>query len=132
MNVSTQQGTIQDYPADTLVVNLFEGTSSPTGATGAVDKALGGMISDLITSGDMRGKEGEVTVLYPRGAISAKRVLITGMGKPEKFNLDSVRKAAAAAIKRARDLRANRVATIVHGAGFGRLPVAAAAQATVE
>jgi leucyl aminopeptidase len=132
MNVSTQQASIQDYPADTIIVNLFEGTASPTGATGAVDKALGGMISDLINGRDMKGKEGEVTVLYPRGAIQARRVIVAGLGKPEKFNLDSVRRAAAAAIKRARDLHANQVATIVHGAGVGHLPVAAAAQATAE
>lgn len=132
MNVTTQQGAIQDNPADTIIVNLFEGVTSPEGATGAVDKALSGAISDLITSRDIKGKSGEVTVLYPRGAIQAKRVIIAGLGKPEKFTLDSARKAAANAIKRARDLHANRVATIVHGAGIGHLAVAAAAQATVE
>ena len=35
-------------------------------------------------------------------------------------------------MKKARDLKSNTVATIVHGAGVAGLPVAAAAQATVE
>jgi hypothetical protein len=36
------------YRGDALVVNLFEGVREPAGATGAVDKALGGAISTLI------------------------------------------------------------------------------------
>ncbi|MEW5986403.1 MAG: leucyl aminopeptidase [Chloroflexota bacterium] len=132
MEVTTTHGAIQASPADTIVVNLFEGVTTPGGATGAVDQALGGAISDLVAGGDLKGKEGEVAVLYPRGALAARRVLVVGLGKAERFDLNGVRKAAATAVKRARDLNARTVATIVHGAGIGGLPVAAAAQATVE
>ena len=132
MNVKVEQGTIQQIAADTVIVNLFEGVTSPGGATGALDSALNGAISDLIAGGDLNGKAGEVAVLYPRGAIPARRVLVVGLGKSESFNLEGVRRAAAAAIKRARDLNAQHVATIVHGAGIGGLDPQAAAQATVE
>ena len=132
MNVNVIQGDIQSSDADTVIVNLFEGVTTPGGATGAVDKALSGAISDLIAGGDLKGKAGEVAVLYPRGAIPARRVLVVGLGKAEAFDLEGVRRAAAAAIKRARDLNAQRVATIVHGAGIGGLDPAAAAQATAE
>jgi leucyl aminopeptidase len=132
MKVTTNQGNIQSVATDAIIVNLFEGVTVPGGATGAVDQALGGAISDLIAAGDFKGKLNEVAVLYPRGAIPAKRVLVTGLGKPDKFTLDSVRRAAAAAIKRARELGARDVATVIHGAGIGKLPVEAAAAATVE
>lgn len=132
MEIKIEHGNIVDFAADTLIVNLFEGVSTPGGATGAVDKALDGMISDLIAGGDFKGKAGEVAVLYPRGAISARRVLVVGLGKADSFNLEGVRRASAAAIKRARDLNAQHVATIVHGAGIGGLNVEAASQATVE
>ena len=131
MNVNVIQGNIQDQTADTLIVNLFEGVTVPGGATGAVDKALGGAISDLIANGDISGKMGEVGVVYPRGAIAAKRVLVAGLGQREEFDLEGVRRAAAAAIKRARELNGKQAATIVHGAGIGGLDTAAAAQATV-
>ena len=131
MMISVAQGSIQERKDDTIIVNLFEGVTSLGGATGAVDKALSGAIHELITNGDLKGKVGEVIVLYPRDAMPAKRVLVVGLGNPDKFDVDIVRKAAAAAIKRARQLNANHIGTIVHGSGSGGLPVATAAQATV-
>lgn len=132
MKLSAMQGGIQSFEADTIIVNLFEGVTGPAGATGAVNQALNGAIGEVIASGDFTGKAGEVAVLYSRGAIPAKRVLVVGLGKSSDFDLDGVRKAAAVAIKRARKLNARNVATIVHGAGLGGLPMAAAAQATAE
>lgn len=132
MDIKIENGNIVESGADTLIVNLFEGVTAPGGATGAVDKALGGMISDLVAGGDFKGKAGEVAVLYPRGAAAARRVLVVGLGKADNFNLEGARRASAAATKRARDLNAKQVATIVHGAGIGGLDVEAAAQATVE
>ncbi len=132
MEIHVQQGSIESSKADTIIVNLFEGVTTPGGATGAVDKALDGAISDLIAGGDLKGKAGEVAVLYPRGAIAARRVLVVGLGQAESFDLEGIRRASAAAVRRARDLNARQVATIVHGAGIGGHDAAAATQATVE
>lgn len=132
MELRVSQGLIQEVQADTIVVNLFEEVTSPGGATGAVDRALGGAISDLIAGGDFKGKIGETAVLYPRGVIPARRVVLVGLGKADKFDLEAARKAAAAAARKARELSAKDVATIVHGAGIGGLAVVEAAQATVE
>jgi leucyl aminopeptidase len=132
MKINVQAGEIQLTLADTLILNLFEGVESPGGATAAVDKALNGAVRAIITQGDMRGKSGEVTVLYPQGAVPARRVLVVGLGKREEFNLDGVRRAAAVSLKRARELGARHVATIVHGAGSAGLPLSDAAQATAE
>ncbi|MFZ0544032.1 MAG: leucyl aminopeptidase [Candidatus Promineifilaceae bacterium] len=132
MDVQVKQGRIQDSDADTIVVNLFKGVTSPSGATGAVDEALNGAIRELISSGDLKGNCGEVITLYPRGAIPARRVLVVGLGKADEFDLEGVRKAAASAVNQARKLNAKNVATIIHGAGIGNLPVEAAAQAVVE
>lgn len=132
MNLNVRHDDIQSADADTIIVNLFRGVTEPAGATGAVDQALGGAVSELIANGDFSGKLGEVGVLYPRGAIAARRVLVTGLGEQEKFDLEQVRKAAAAAIKKARELKARHVASIVHGAGIARLPVGLATQALLE
>jgi leucyl aminopeptidase len=126
------QGGIQTFEADTIIVNLFEGIASPGGATGAVDQALNGAISEVIASGDFTGEAGEISVLYPRGALRAKRVLVVGLGKSSEFDLNGVRKAAAVAIRRARELNARSVASIVHGAGLAGLPIVESAQATAE
>lgn len=132
MKLYVEQGSIEKSTADTIIINLFEGVTKPGGASGAVDKALDGAIGELSAGGDITGKAGEVSVLYPRQAIAAKRVLVVGLGPQEEFDLQGVREAAAHAIKRARDLNAKKVATIVHGGGVAGLPVEAAAQATAE
>lgn len=139
MDVKAIPGAIQESDADAIIVNLFEVPSSdkprPGGATKAVDEALDGAICDLIEGGDFRGKAGQVAVLYPRGVIPARRVIVVGLGSRDDFDTDpddTVRRAAAHAIKEARELKAARVASILHGAGAGGLSVEEAAQATVE
>ena len=132
MNIEVQQGSIDAIAADAIIVNLFEGVTEPGGATGAVNRALDGAIGELIAGGDLRGKTGETVVLYPRGAIPARRVIVAGLGKADKFNLEGVREAAGAAIKAAQKRGAKRVATIIHGGGRGNLNIADAAQAVVE
>ena len=53
------------------MVNLFKGVqeTSPGGATGAVDKALDGVIRRLIEDGEITGKQGELTLLHTMGKI---------------------------------------------------------------
>jgi leucyl aminopeptidase len=132
MKISVVQGNILEHPTDALIVNLFEGVTTPDGATGAVDRALDGAISEMITSGDLSGKQGEVGVVYPRGAIPARRILVVGLGKKEDFNLEVVRCSSAAAIKHARELNSLDAATIVHGPATGGLHIIEATQATLE
>ena len=132
MNITIQQANITQYHADLIIVNLFEGVRHPGGATGAVDNALSGRISEVIALGDCTGKLGETTLLYTGGALPAPRVLIVGLGDRERFDLNGVRTASAKAISAANKAGAKKVATIVHGAGIGGLDPQDAAQAVVE
>lgn len=132
MKVIVEQGEIQSASADAIVVNLFEGVTQPGGATGAVDQALNGAIRDLIATGDFEGDLGEVATLYSRGALSAQRVLVVGLGEADKFNQEGVREASGAVGKRAEQLNIKTLATIVHGGGIGGLDVTEAAQAVAE
>lgn len=132
MNLEVKRGAIQDEQTELIVVNLFEEVAEPGGATGAVDKALGGQIRDLIASGDFKGKLNDTALLYTRGAIPAKRVLIVGLGKQEKFDQDKARQASAAAARKTRALGVTRYSTILHGAGAAALDPLQAAQALAE
>lgn len=132
MKLTVIQGNIQESSADTLIVYLFEGVTKPAGAAGAIDRVLKGALGEMIANGDFTGKEGEVGVLYPHGALAAKRVLVSGLGKQETIGLESVRRAAAAAIKKGRELNAKNVATSILGDGSTGLTPSAIAQATAE
>ena len=129
---SVKVGAIQQEPAELIVVNLFEGLSQPGGATAAVDRAMGGRISDLLSAGDFAGELNETLLLYREGDVTARRVLLVGLGKQDKFGLDKVRQVAATAAKRARDLGVDSYATVAHGAGSGGICLQDAVQALVE
>ena len=118
--------------ADALIVNLFEGVKKPGGATGAVDAALDGAITKLISSGEIKGKQGEVTLIHVFGQIAAARVAVLGLGPRRKASADTVRSAMAGVCRTLRGVRAKRIATVLHGAGAGGIGPAASAQAITE
>ncbi len=120
------------FSADALVVNLFEGVETPGGATGAVDRALDGAIAQAIAQGEFRGKLEETLLIHTLGKLPSPRVIVVGLGEREGFDLDAVRRAAAAAARRAEAAGARTLATVVHGAGIGGLDPEEAARATVE
>jgi len=125
-------GDIAEIEADAVIVNLFEGVKKPGGATGAVDKALGGLISRLISEGEIKGKASEVTLIHTQGKIKSGRVVVAGLGKQESFNNDTVRGVMASACRLLRKAGASRVATILHGTGIAGMDVEKAARALVE
>lgn len=117
---------------DALIVNLFEGVTEPGGATGAVDKALGGSITELIAAGEIKGKVGENTLIHTLGKIPARRVIVAGLGKQSQFTLDTIRRITAEACRHGRRRGAKRLATVVHGAGVGGIEAGRAVQAIAE
>ncbi len=132
MEVRTVQASITDIECDTLVVNLFQGVADTAGAAGAVDRALGGLLTDLIRQERFEGKAGQTLLVHTHGKLPAKRVIVAGLGEKDRFDLNAVRKASAAALRRAKECCSDSSATIVHGAGQGSLGIERAAQATVE
>ena len=91
-----------------------------------------GAVRDVIAAGDFTGKAGETLLLYTHDALPAPRVLIVGLGEPGKFGPAAARNAAATAVRKARDLGAQTIASVVHGAGAGGLAMEAAAQMLAE
>jgi leucyl aminopeptidase len=132
MDIRIEQGSIENFSADTIIVNLFKGVTKPGGATGAVDRALNNAISELIAQGDIDGSANQIRIIYPRAEHPAQRIIIVGLGERDEFDLEAIRTAAATAAKVARNHKAEHVATIIHGAGIGGIDVTDAAQATVE
>ena len=132
MRITVDQGDISRASADAVVVNLFEGVTSPGGGTGAVDNAMAGAISDLITAGDVRGKSGEMTLIHTLGRLPAPRVVVAGLGKSSEFSIDKVRDLSANLARYLRQHRIKNAAVIAHGAGIAGLDPEACAQAIAE
>ena len=132
MKLNVIAGDIAQQDVGAVVVNLFEGVTTPGGATGAVDKAMGGAISALIADGEIKGKSGEMTLIHTLGSITPKRVLVAGLGSADSFTLDGVRSVSAEAARHLNGIGVQSAATIVHGAGIGGLDAQASAQAMAE
>ena len=132
MEIKAISGDITKIKVGAAIVNLFEGVEHPGGATGAVDQALGGAITKLIADGEIKGKLNELTLIHTMGKIEPERVVVVGLGKQEKFTLDSIRGIIAEACKSLRKLSIKRVATIVHGAGVDGMEAEKTAQAITE
>jgi leucyl aminopeptidase len=125
-------GNIAQIEADAIVVNLFEGAEQPGGATVAVDKALDGAISTLISRGEIKGKFGEVSIVHTFGKLPARMVAIAGLGKRQDFNVDKIRGIAGEFCRALRKLNCHKIATILHGAGIGGVELEASAEAIAE
>ncbi|MEO8634526.1 MAG: leucyl aminopeptidase [Gemmatimonadales bacterium] len=68
----------------------------------ALDTQAGGALGRLFASGDFTGKKDEAALLHPAGP--AARILVLGVGKGAEVTRTALRRAAAAAAKRARTI----------------------------
>lgn len=133
MEIKAINGSLEKISCDMLVINLFEGVTSPTGGTGAVDRALDNLISSyVIEKENFKGKLNEMYVLPAHGKIPADKVLVVGLGKAEEFSLNKIRELSAKVIKKAKSLKAKKVCTILHGAGIAGLEAFDCAQMITE
>ncbi len=132
MRIKVITADIIELKVDGIIVNLFEGTKTPGGATGAVDKALNGAISHLIARGQIKGKLNETTLMHTMGKIAPEMVVVVGLGKKKDFNEERIRQVSAVACRSLRAAGAKNIATILHGAGAGGIAPHAAAQAITE
>jgi leucyl aminopeptidase len=116
MKVTAVTGDITKVASDAIIINLFEGTKQPGGVTAAVDKALGGAVAKLIKSGEIKGKQGEMTLIHTMGKIKPAKVLVIGLGKKEALNHNVIRSTVAEACRFLRKASVKEVSTILHGA----------------
>ena len=134
MNFKIKQISVTEIKSDLLIVNLFEGTTLPGGATGAVDKELSNVISDFVIKKEhFTGEFGKMYVLpIPNHKILTK-VLIVGLGKRDEFTLNRLRVLASKVIQKVKTMEnVKNVVSMLHGAGCAGFDPAACAKAIVE
>jgi len=84
-----------------------------------LDEASGGGISKMLDSGDIETGLGKTTLLHGLKGTSARRVLITGLGKVEKLDPPRFDRACLAAGKRLRDHALETCHICIHDVEFG-------------
>ncbi|MBM7661405.1 leucyl aminopeptidase [Bacillus mesophilus] len=86
---------------ETLVVGIFEKTTSFEGLLGEVNTALGDTLASLVKEGDVSAKKGAISKIHTLGKLETKRIYFVGLGKENDYNFEVVRSAFGKLVKAA-------------------------------
>ena len=84
------------------ILPVFEGRGLK-GPTREVDLSCGGLLSQLVKSGDASAKLGETLLVPHLQGTTAQRALLVGCGKQAAFDAKRLRRALTAAVRKLRD-----------------------------
>ena len=128
MEVKADQSKFYEVEADALVVMIYEGETAEEGALKELDERTNGVVSEMLGTDEMRGKQGDMVFLYRPGNLRAKRLLLIGGGKREEINFETIRKIAGTATRFLRSKGVRTMATLRRS----QLDLERSAQAVVE
>ena len=103
MDIRVEKGIAEKYPSELLLLFSFESPEPLEGPIKSVDLEWKGYLSTLISQGDFKGELFQCRLIHTQGALPARRVLLTGLGKKEEFDLEKWRGAASKAGQFIRD-----------------------------
>jgi leucyl aminopeptidase len=114
VKIFVKKGKLADTKSQIIILTLFEDSKKLTGVALEIDKKSDGLISELIENGDFQAKPSQISVIYTRGSLPAKRIALVGFGKHSEFNLEKLRAAFAKALQHLRNLNIKEAATSIN------------------
>ncbi len=120
-----------------IQINEFD---IPLVLVGVLEEAKGDVfISDIneeagnvVELGDFKGKNGDLSLIYTKGTISPKRLLLIGLGKQEKLTVETVREAVGDASRKARDLDVKKLGIYLDSFARDKLELTETTEALVQ
>ena len=110
MDVFGSSKSVNEIDAEGLAVAVFKDEKADGGLLKTVDKAVGGLISDVTKSEEFTGKEGETAYFHVSGkGLKAARLLLIGCGDRASYKSAQITQMGGTA---ARFLRSKNVKTI--------------------
>ena len=91
-----------DWTGDTLAIGLFEESVELTGDLAQLDEKLVGTLKELIEETEFKGSVGSSAITRVGAGSSIRKGVLVGLGKPDALSVDSVRRAAAAIARMAK------------------------------
>jgi leucyl aminopeptidase len=123
-----------DFTRDTHELGVLfctEGDWASSSLGKTLNEKLGDVFRSLSESGEFRALAGETALLHTAGTLPTRRLLLTGLGPDETVDAEALRRATAAAARRARGTRVPTIAFMLPESPR-TLAVETAAQAVVE
>jgi len=136
MELKFDASAVEQVESDALIAIAFDKESAGAGLTPevtmAANSATGGWLEELYESGEFTGKPLEMALLHRPAGLKAKRLVVVGGGKAEKFSGAELRTATAAAVRFLKSKGVRSVALALDpGPTFEALATAAAEGATL-
>ncbi len=103
MEINVKTGDVLHEPSDLAMIGCFE------------DVPLASEVLALLEPSDFNGRANQTLLLYPRGAVAPRRLLLVGLGKREKATAETIRRASATAVKEAQKLKVAAVTVALNG-----------------
>jgi leucyl aminopeptidase len=106
LNCKTGKGRFEDYVGDAVIVFIYQGKKKTAGPAGK-------LIDSVLKQGHFSAEAEEVFQVYPCLEVKAGRMILIGLGKRDTAGPDTLRRAAAAAVKTV--LKAKKIALVYPG-----------------
>ena len=128
MQIQLETQPYSSIQTEALVTYVFDKDNKIEGPVADIDRAMGGHLSALAADGELTGKSLEMAMLHFPEGMDAKRLLLVGAGKPDKFSVADLRKIAGSALRYLKPRGVKKFAFLAREGERGP----AAAQAVVE
>jgi leucyl aminopeptidase len=128
MQIQLETQPYSSIQTDALVTYVFDKENKIEGLLADMDQAAGGHLAALAAGGELTGKSLEMVLVHFPEGMDAKRLLVVGAGKPEKFTIADLRKIAGSALRYLKSRGVKKFAFLPREGERG----SAAAQAVVE
>ncbi len=102
MKFETTTAAAEKIKTELLVLPLFSEEKSLPAEAKKIDAATSGAIRKITSGKDFAAETGETFVIVEPKGLAAKRLLLVGLGKRDKFDSDALRSASSAAARLAK------------------------------
>jgi len=106
MEINVRTGYILHEQSDLAVMGCFEDVPLPED------------VVTLLEPADFKGRTNQSLLLYPRGAVAPRRLLLVGLGSREKATAETIRRMSALAAKEAQKLHVAGMSVGINGDSF--------------
>ena len=99
MNIEIRSEALDQLPCSVLVVFGFEGTPASTGTVKQMPAETRRTLEELQSSGELKGKLYECTLVHRPAGVKAANLLVVGAGKRDKFNSGQLHRLAGCGVR---------------------------------
>ncbi len=105
MEIQATETPVLEWSGDCLALGLFEEAVELTDQLAALDQRLNGVLQELISETEFKGKSGKSAITRIGGQSPVRKLMLIGLGKAADLKLDDLRRAAAAIARQGRKER---------------------------